>query len=342
MNDWNNSPTNTSTRRLYHRRNRKGNRTTNGTYSYYFPVTTTITTSTTLAIESTRVPINDLFAWISSLFQYKNILVIILCLFALLCVISIIFIIAIWKCKQRKRGNKRRQGSFDRKRLENLPDFLDDHRDNDNQNEKDILLEPTKNTSAILTYPTLLNGNAQSDNISNTLSLDPMLEQKIIQNNQLSTSVSLPTADATSVDTLRGSLASTPSQQISTGQGPSTPTRLLPVTTTDSVVNDDEHVDDREKGDDLHDLDLSRIRPHFAKAVNSSSGNLATHRTSASSIEQTIRKREQNAEQQERHELHGSASNIYEKTIREQEIGRKPHTNSQVSLVSRTSEDSCY
>jgi len=167
-----------------------------------------------------------------------------------------------------------------------------------------------------------------------------MLEQKIIKNN-LPNALLSPAADDTSLDTLRGSLISSPSQQISTIQPPSTPTYI---STTDSIINSDERAVEAEKVDDLHDLDLKPIQRLFTKATNSSS-NLPAHRTSVSSIEQTIRNKEREAEKEERGLLHGSNSNLYEKEIRkraEQEVIDRKHTNSQVSLVSRTSEDSCY
>ena len=334
-NNHNLSSQNASNRRTYYRRFRKGNNTS----AYSLPITTATTilnTNNTLLTESTPVPINDLLAWISSLTQHKYILGIILSLFVLLCVASIFFIIFLSKCSRKKRWKNRRQ-----KDLDDLPDFLDDHHKGENV----ILLEPTAGTSsvqnAITTY-----GNLPNDNISNTFSLDPMLEQKIIRNNPPNAFILSPMADDTSIDTLRGSLISSPSQQISAIQPPLTPTHSLPLTTTDSFIKPDERAVEAEKDDDLHDLDLPRILPRYTKTVNNSSSNLSGHRTSTSSIEQSIRKQERRAEQAERDFLHGSNSNIYEKEIRKNAdrdtTGKPTHTNSQVSLVSRTSEDSCY
>jgi len=177
------------------------------------------------------------------------------------------------------------------------------------------------------------------------------LNKKIIKNNPPNAIGLSPMADDTSLDTLRGSLISSPSQQISAFQLPPTPTRISAQhpsssTTTDSIINPDERAFEAEKDDDLHDLDLKRIQPRYIKATNNSSSNLPTLRPSGSSLEQTIRKQERRAEEEERGLLHGSNSNLYEKELRRQaeqdSFARKQHTNSQVSLVSRTSEDSCY
>jgi hypothetical protein len=255
--------------------------------------------------------------------------------------ISTIFLIGLYKCSKRGSWKTRRQQRLDKKRLENLPDFLDDH--HDHKDENDILLERNGTINSQRNISITTNGLLPNDNISNTFSLDPMLEQKINRNNPPNALALSPMADDTSIDTLRGSLISSPSQQISASQMPSTPT-----TTTDSiVVHPDERAFEAEKDDDLHDLDLPRMQPRFIKATNNnSSSNLPPHRTSSSSIEQSIRRQERRAEEEERGLLHGSNSNLYEKEIikraEEEVFARKQHTNSQVSLVSRTSEDSCY
>jgi hypothetical protein len=351
MNDNNNlSSKNASTRRTYHRRNRKGNR-TNISPPIYLPLTTTIvtTTNSTLIINSPSVPINDLFAPISYLTQYKYVFLIGLSLLILLCVISIVFLIFILKCSKRKSWKTRRQERLDKKRLKDIPDFLDDQ--HEHKDESEILLEQNSGKNSLTNNMITTNGMLHSDNISNTFSLDPMLEQKIIKNNPPNAIALSPMADDTSLDTLRGSLISSPSQQISVIQPPHTPTRISAQhpsssTTTDSIINPDERAFEAEKDDDLHDLDLKRIQPRYIKATNNSSSNLPTLRPSGSSLEQTIRKQERRAEEEERGLLHGSNSNLYEKELRRQaeqdSFARKQHTNSQVSLVSRTSEDSCY
>jgi hypothetical protein len=345
MNENNSSSKNASSRRPYHRRNRKGNR-TNISSSIYLPATTTIiTTNSTLIINSSSVPIDDLFAPISYFTQYKYFFLLGLCFLILLCVISILFLIIISKCTRGKSWKTRRQERLDKKRLEHIPDFLDDH--HGNKDENDILLEPNGRANSLINNIINTNGILPNDNISNTFSLDPMLEQKIIQNNPPNTIVSSSMADDTSLDTLRGSLISSPSQRISTIQSPPTPTYLSARTTTDSTINPDERAFEAEKEDDLHDLDLKPLQPRYIKGTNNNStSNLPAHRTSASSLEQTIRRQERRAEEEERGLLHGSNSNLYEKELRKQAeqdaITRKQHTNSQVSLVSRTSEDSCY
>jgi len=341
MNDINLPPKNASTRRVYQRRNRKGNRTHNAS-SAYLPLTTTIVpTNITLIINSSSVPINDLFAPISYLTQYKYFFLTGLCLLILLCLISILFLIVISKCTKRKSWKTRRQERMDKKRLQEIPDFLDDQHGHKDENA--ILLESNDRKSSLMNNINTTNGILPNDNISNTFSLDPMLEQKIIKNNPPNAISLSPMADDTSIDTLRGSLISSPSQQISAIQPPHTPTHM---TATDSIINPDDRALEAEKDDDLHDLDLKRIQPRYVKATNNSSSNLPAHRTSGSSLEQSIRRQERRAEEEERGLLHGSNSNLYEKEIRrqaeEESFARKHHTNSQVSLVSRTSEDSCY
>jgi hypothetical protein len=330
---------NTSHRRTYLRRNRKRNLTT-----LYFPVITTttttlLTTNQTLLINSSSVAVDDLAA---GLFYFirKPIFLIILSLLVFLCLISIIFLIGLYKCSRRGSWKTRRQHRIDKKRLKDLPDFLDEH--NDHKSENDILLERNGTLNSQRNISITTNGLLPNDNVSNTFSLDPMLEQKINRNNQPNALVLSPTADDTSIDTLRGSMISSPSQQISASQMPSTPT-----TATDSVLgNPDERAFEAEKDDDLHDLDLPRIQPRFIKSNNNSTSNILAHRTSGSSIEQSIRRQERRAEEEERELLHGSNSNLYEKEIikraEAQANALKQQSNSQVSLVSRTSEDSCY
>jgi len=336
MNENDLSSKNTPNRRTYHRRNRKGNRTNN-----YFSVTTLITTNQTLILNSSSVPVNDLLAPISYFTQHKQLFLIVLSLLIFLCVISALFLVVLLKCSKRRSWKTRRQERLDRKRLKDLPDFLDDQ--HDHKNENDILLNRNGTINSQINTGIGSNGLLPNDNISNTFSLDPMLELKISRNNPPNILALSPTADDTSIDTLRGSLISSPSQRISASQMPSTPT-----TTTDSViVNPDERALEAEKDDDLHDLDLKPLQPRFIKATNNnSSSNLPAHRTSASSIEQSIRRQERRAEEEERRFLHGSNSNLYDKEIRklaEQEaFARKAHTDSQGSLVSRTSEKSCY
>lgn len=348
MNENNLSSKNSSTRRTYTRRNRKGNRTniSHPSTPIHYPVTATIiTTNSTLILNSSTVPINDLFVPISYLTQYKYFFIAGLSLLLFLCVISILFLI-ILKCTRRKSFKTRRQERLDKKRLKDIPDFLDDQ--HGLRDESEILLEPNGGKNSLTHNSITTNGLLPNDNISNTFSLDPMLEQKIIKNNPPNAIALSPMADDTSIDTLRGSLISSPSQQISAIQPPPTPTHApaSSITTTDSIVNPDERALEAEKDDDLHDLDLPRLGPRFIKAANISSSNLPAHRTSGSSLEQSIRKQERRAEEEERGLLHGSNSNLYEKEIRQRaeqdSFARRQHTNSQVSLVSRTSEDSCY
>jgi hypothetical protein len=243
---------------------------------------------------------------------------------------------------KKKSCKTRRQERLDKKRLKEIPDFLDDH--HGNKGESVVLLEQNGRTNSLNNNTINTNGILLNDNISNTFSLDPMLEQKIFKNNPPNAMSLSPMADDLSLDTLRGSLISSPSQQISAIQPPPTPTYIT--TTTDSMINPYERAIEAEKDDDLHDLDLKRIQPRYIKATNNNStSNLPAHRTSASSIEQSIRRQEKRAEEEERGLLHGSNSNLYEKELRrqaEQETFARKHTNSQVSLVSRTSEDSCY
>ena len=349
MNNNNLSSRNGSSRPVYQRRNRKENR-TRTIPSGYLPLTTTIlTTNNTSISNASSVPINDLFAPISYLTQYKYIFLIGLSLLILLCVVSILFLIFILKCTKKKSWKTRRQERLDKKRLKEIPDFLDDQHGNKDENA--ILLGRNGGTNSLAGNSITTNGILLNDNISNTFSLDPMLEQKIINNNPPNAIALSPMADDLSIDTLRGSLISSPSQQISANQPPPTPTSIktttyIPTTTTDSVINPYERDLEAEKEDDLHDLDLKRIQPRYIKAANNSSSNLPAHRTSASSIEHSIRRQERRAEEEERGLLHGSNSNLYEKELRKQAeqeaFSRKQHTNSQVSLVSRTSEDSCY
>ena len=339
-------PKNGSRQRVYQRRNRKGNRTTLFPLPALTLTSTIVTGNTTQFINSTSVPITDLFASISSNFtEYKYLFLIGICLLVLLCCLTVIFLLVILRCAKRKTWDKRRQERIDKQRLRDLPDFLDDPSRPEGEQSK--LLESIGGTSTARNGSIMTNGNLPNDNISNTLSLDPMLEQKIIKHNSI---ISPSAADDTSLDTLRGSLISSPSQPSSVVQPVSTPTRQLSTTTTtDSTIKlESRPIDDeeKEKDDDFHDLDLKPIAPRFVKAANISGSNLATHRTSGSSIEQSIGRQERRAEEKERSLLHGSNSNIYEKELRRHDeqaaFARKQHTNSQVSLVSRTSEDSCY
>ena len=344
MNNQNNnnplSSNNASTRRIYQRRNRKGKNSTTATTAVPIALTSTILSSnTTLVINSSAVPINDLFAPISYLTEYKYFFLIGLSLFILLCLISVIFLVVLSRCARIKTWRKNRS---DEKRFRKAPDFLADIPGN--REEHSTLLDSTNGGM-------MKNGLIPSDNISNTFSLDPMLEQKIAQNNPPHAVTILPLADDTSLDTLRGSVISSPSQKIPAVQPPPTPThhpaRAPPTpTTTDPIIHPDERAVEAEKEDDLHDLVLNPIPPRFTKVNNNSSSNVSGHRTSSSSIEHTIRRQEKRAEDEERALLHGSNSNLYEKEIRRQAnsdgFARNQHTNSQVSLVSRTSEDSCY
>ncbi|CAF2311082.1 unnamed protein product [Rotaria sp. Silwood2] len=337
------SSTNTSTRRIYQRRNRKRNRTSTVTTLDYLPLTTTIvTTNSTLLLNSSSIPINDLFAPLSYLLQHKYIFLIGLSLLIVLCLISILFLIFILKCTRRKGWKTRRQIRLDRKRLEKSPDFLDDQ--HKNKDENTILLEPNGEINSFTNNnPTITNGIFPSDNISSTISIGSILEKKIIENNPPNSIPLLPITDNTSIDTLRGSLISSPSQQISVNQQPSTPSYI---TTTDSATNPDERDHEAEKDDYLHDFEFKPITSRYTKAINNSGSNMLAHRSSGSSIEQSIRRQERRAEEEERGLLHGSNSNLYEKEIRrlaeQEKNARKEHTNSQVSLTSRTSEDSCY
>lgn len=343
MNDFNIQSRDTTTRRFYPRRNRKKNITDPilAPAIDSLPLTTTIltTTNSTLLINSSSIPINDLFASVSYFTQNKYIFIVGLFLLIFLCIISIIFIITIWRCKRKNNGKTRRQMKLDQKRLQETRDFLDEH--NDHRDENATLLDTyySKDASA---KDSATNGMIHNDNISNTFSIDPMLEKKIIENNPPNSLTVSPTADDMSVDTLRGSLISSPSQQISFNQSHSF---LSNVTTTDSMNHPEERVVEAEKDDDLHDLDLKPVTPRYAKIANSS-GSSSAHRASTSSIEQTIRKQELNREKEERKFIHGSKPNLYEDSLRKKEeqekAARKEHTNSQVSLVSRTSEDSCY
>lgn len=338
-------PRNITGRPTYHRRNRKGNR-TQGVAPVYVPLTTTTTTVILAATNSTAVsnasavPIDDLFAPLSYLIQYKYLFLIGLILLIFLCLISIIFL-CVLKCT---RGRSWKTWWRERQQLklaQEIPDFLDDRHDGKEENVS--LLETSKRLHSATHASAETNGVLLNDNVSTTFSLDPMLEQKIAQNNPPSAMSLSPTADDTSLDTLRGSLISSPSQQIPPIASIPTPTRT---TTTDSVHTPEERVVEAEKDDGLQDLDLQRLPQRYIKSVNNSTSNLPAHRTSGTSLEQSIRRQQRQAEEEERNRMHGSNSNLYEKTMRQQaaqgSIAKKPLTNSQVSLASRTSEDSCY
>ena len=342
MNDRYLSTRNTATGHIYYPQHRRRNRTNLAPSTHYLPSTTTIvTTNDTRVINSSFVPINDLLAPLSYLTKYKYVFFIGLSLLLLLCVISILFIL-ILKCTRGKNYKNRRGIRLDKKHLNKIPDFLETHYENKGENSALLQLNGGMNSST--NHIPIINGIPFNDNISNTLSLDPMLEQKIYKNNPPNAKSLSPAGDDTSLDTLRGSLISSPSQQICTTQIPCTSTEQT--TTTDSTINSEKRGDEAEEGDDLQDLDLKRIQPRFIKATSNSSSNLHAHRTSGSSLEQSIRRQERRAEEEERGRLHGSNSNLYEKELRRQaeqeKIVKKEHTNSQASLVSRTSEDSCY
>ena len=345
---------NSTHRRVYQRRNRKGNRTLTSTLpTLYVPlVTTVVTSNTTLLLNSSSVPVQDLFAPLAYFIQYKYFFLIGLCLLLLLCVLTVIFFVIILRCARGKSGGKPPINGGMTKRFS---DFFD--KESENHEANISLLDP--HDGAIALHNTSgSNGILPNDNISTTYSLDPVLVQKIIQNNPPNTNATSAHADDMSLNTLRGSLVSTPSQQIPAMQ-PTTPVSAPPlsssslpydhrnsITTTDSITNHDERVVDAEKDDDLQDLDLKPITQHYIKANNRSTGNLANVRNSTSTSEVTIRGKEKKEEELERAELHGSKTNIYVKEMKRQEaqeaMDRRQHTNSQVSLVSRTSEDSCY
>ncbi|CAF0970546.1 unnamed protein product [Adineta steineri] len=347
------SSKNATAQRVYQRRNRKQNRTHTISLAY-LPITTTIlpTANTTLLLNSSAVFTND-FTILSLFTQNKFLFLIALLLLILLCIISIIFLVIILKCKRKKNWKIRRQQRKDIKLAQDIPDFLDDHPGNKGEsvvlitsNDQITMFDDIKNT----------NGTKLHDNISNTLSLDPMLQEKIIKNNLPNTpGLPLP-SDDTSIDTLRGSLISSPSQQTASIQTIPTPTHSI--TVPDSITNLDDKAVEFEKDDGLNDLDLKGIKPRFIKGINNSGSNISSYRTSVSSVEQSIRKQERRNEEEEHRFLHGSNSNLYEKELRKQaekesfsskpntnsreQTPSKPHTLSQASLVSRTSEDSCY
>lgn len=344
---------NSTHRRFYQRRNRKGNRTITTTLPpFAIPLTTTLATSnTTLILNSSSVPIQDLFAPISYFIQYKYFFLIGLCVLLLLCVLTIIFLILI-RCVREKSSSKTPVNIGMKKRFS---EFLDNGSENHDAN---ISLLDAPDGAIALHNTSGSNGILPNDNISTTYSLDPVLLQKINQNNPPNTNPISAHADDTSLNTLRGSLISTPSQQIPAMQ-PTTPVSPPPsfssglvydhqnsITTNDSITNHDDRVVEAEKEDDLQDLDLKPITQHYIKAANRSTGNLANNRNSTSSTEVTIRGKEKKAEDKERAELHGSKTNIYIKEMQRQveqdAMARNQHTNSQISLVSRTSEDSCY
>ncbi|UJR25958.1 hypothetical protein I4U23_007306 [Adineta vaga] len=344
MNEENFSSKNSSNRLTYHRRYRKGNR-TRPAPSGYLPITTTIisATNSTALINSSSVSVNDLLAPFSYLAQYKYFFFIGLILLILLCVISVLFLIFILKCTKGKSWKVRRQQRKDIKRAHEIPDFLDDHTDSKGENV--ILLPSNSLRNSLKSSNDRTNGILLNDNVSNTLSLDPLLQEKIIQNNPPNVPTLSPNADDTSLDTLRGSVISSPSQQIPVIQSLPTPTRT---TTKESLTNSEDRVAaaEAEKDDGLNDLDLKSVQRRYIKSTNNSSSNLPKHRKSGTTIEQSIRRQEIRDEEAERALTHGSNTNIYEKAMKQREEkelnDRKPHTVSQTSLVSRTSEDSCY
>ena len=339
----------TSIRRSYQRQNRRKNRTNISKPPLLLNVTpvalsTTIINSTnsSLIIEDSSVPINDILAPFSYLVQYKYSFLIGLIIFILLCVISIIFLIVLSRCPVIKRRRKNRN---DKKLLKNIPDFLDNA--NQNQDEQSTLLD-LNCANQDLNNPTTArsSGMLLADNTSATLSLDPMIEQKISNNNPSNSIPASTVADNTSVATLRGSLASSSSQQIPSMQvSTTTPTNNQsrnPIT-TDPIVSHENASGAIEQDDGIGDLDWNGIRPRFTKATNNSTSSLSGNRTSAAAIE-SIQRIARLQEDKEHKTLHGSASNLYEKEIRseaEKSLVRN-QTISQISLVSRTSEDSCY
>lgn len=332
---------NSPTRRTYIRRKGKNNRTTLSPYlinTSTILTTLTTTNQTLINANPAPVPVNDLFAPLSYFFQHKIIFLLVSSFLLLLCIITICFLVLL-KCSKSKSWQTRERNRLDKERLKTLPDFLDDQ--NDHKNETDILLEPNGCGNSLCNNAALsINGVLLNDNVSTTFSLEPILVEKIDRNNPPNTiTTSSIAGDDTSLDTLRGSLISSRSQQISSTQPPSTPT-----TTTDSIiVHPDERAVEAEKDDGLNDLEFKPNQTRYIKAVNS---NLFPQRSSTSSLEQTIRQQERKADEEEHKEMHGSKPNLYEheiKELSEQAANkRKQHTNSQVSLVSRTSEDSCY
>ena len=345
---------NSTQRRFYQRRNRKGNRTITTTLPpFSVPLTTTLaTTNTTLILNSSSVPIQDLFAPISYFIQYKHFFLIGLCVLLFLCVLTIIFLILI-RCIRGKSPGKTLV--HDRK-TKDSKDFLDPGSENHDAN---ISLLDAPDGFITFHNTSGSNGILPNDNISTTYSLDPVLLQKINQNNPPNTNPTSAHADDMSLNTLRGSIMSTPSQQIP-GMQPTTPISPPPssssglvydhrnsITTNDSItINHEDRVVEAEEDDDLQGLELKPITQHFIKTANRSTGNLANHKNSTSSSEMTIRSREKKEEAQERADLHGSNTNIYIKEMKRQveqdNMARNHHTNSQISLVSRASEDSCY
>ncbi|CAF0775318.1 unnamed protein product [Adineta ricciae] len=338
---------NSSARRTYHRRNRKNNQ-TRLVPPGYIPFTTTVlsttittTTNRSVLINASSVPVKDLLAPMSYLIQYKHFFLIGLILLALLCIVSVLFLVFISKCTKRKSWRNRRQRRQDIKRIKEIPDFLSYK--SDQKGENVVLIPQTNQADSLTNTVNSPNGLLIGDNISNTLSLDPLLVRKIDENNPPNAMALSPTADGTSLDTLHGSLISSPSQQIPALQSLPTPTRT---TTKDSLTNSDGQKSEAEKDDDLHDLDLKGVQRLFTKAATNSASNIAANRTLNSVADKSIRRQERKAEDEERARTHGSNTNLYEKSIKALEeqgkINRKPHTNSQISLVSRTSEDSCY
>ena len=334
MNENNFFTRNSSTRRTYIRRKGKGNRTILPPYLVNTGVFLTTTNQTLINANPASVPVSDLFAPLAYFFQHQIIFLLVSSLLLLLCIITICFLLLL-KYSKSNSWQTRRQERLDKKRLKTLPDFLDDQ--NDHKNETDILLEPNGNNNSLTNAGALtINGVLPNDNVSTTFSLEPILVEKMYRNNPPNTINSSSMADDTSLDTLRGSVISSRSQQIPSMQPPST--------TTDSfVVNPDERAVEAEKDDGLHDLEFESRQPRFTKAANS---NPFPQRSSTSSLEQTIRRQEQKADEKEHKDIHGSKPNLYEHELREQseqtDKKRKQHTNSQTSLVSRTSEDSCY
>ncbi|CAF1472766.1 unnamed protein product [Rotaria sordida] len=95
-----------------------------------------------------------------------------------------------------------------------------------------------------------------------------------------------------------------------------------------------------EKYDDLAELDFNNMRSRYADelALNA----LLNRCIPDSALTASIRQKDEKEQEAEHIQLHGSPSNVYEKTFREQEGRRTPSTGSEESLTSTNSEASCY
>lgn len=335
----------TSKRRNYQRFHRKRNGTRTRTKTLLttpIPLSGVLlnTSNLTTITNGSSVQINDLFAPISYLSDYKYFFLAGLIILILLCLITVGFLIYILRCCSKKRLDKKRNNHHELVKkdfLDGTKPHADDHLSLLNQEESN----PDKHHCAT----SRSSAGFAMETTSNTASIDQVVVQKILQNNPPNSHItSTNQVDNTSVDTLRGSLGSSRSER-----------NLIPQVIDSSIIANpvSEQLADessgqpknKEKDDDLVDLEFEKVRPRFVKGIYSTSNsNLSGHRTSASNIDQSIRRREQNAEREERGQLHGSNSNLYEKELKkraEQSLNRHP-TKSEISLVSRTSEDSCY